>query len=68
MPITENDLEKDKMVDFEWINKIHPDYEEINEAVWENLYELFKEGKVLVSSLELVALHIIKIVLLVGLI
>ncbi len=45
------------MVDFEWINKIHPDYEEINEAVWENLYELFKEGKVLVSSLELVALH-----------
>ena len=57
VPITENDLEKDKMVDFEWINKIHPDYEEINEAVWENLYELFKEGKVLVSSLELVALH-----------
>lgn len=60
VPITESDLDKDRMVDFEWINKIHPDYEKINEPVWENLYELFKEGKVLVSSLELVALRIIK--------
>ena len=56
------------MVDFEWINKIHPDYEEINEAVWENLYELFKEGKVLVSSLDLWPYTLLKIVLLVGLI
>ena len=60
VPITENDLNSNRKVDFEWINKIHPDYEEINESVWENLYELFKDGKVLVSSLELMALHIIK--------
>lgn len=60
VPITESDLNSDRKVDFEWINKIHPDYEEINESVWGNLYELFKEGKVLVSSLELMALHIMK--------
>lgn len=60
VPITESDLDRDRMVDFEWINKIHPDYEEINVSAWENLYELFKNGKVLVSSLELMALHIIK--------
>ena len=60
VPITESDLNSDKKIDFEWINKIHPDYEDINESTWENLYGLFKDGKVLVSSLELMALHIIK--------
>lgn len=60
VPITEGDLYNDRMEDFKWIEETHPNYEEINRTAWRNLYELFKDGKVLVSSLELMALHIIK--------
>lgn len=60
IPIAYNDLEKERKADFEWIGSVHPDYKDIKEPSWELLYELFREGYVLINSLELIALHIIK--------
>jgi len=60
VPIAEKDLEKERRVDFEWIIEIHPDYGDIKEATWRLLYDLYHEGFVLISSLELLALHIVK--------
>ena len=45
---------------FEWIGEIHPDYTDIEESQFADLKELFRQGYVLVESLELLALHIIK--------
>lgn len=60
IPIAEKDLEKERQVDFEWISKVHPDYSEINKPSWDLIYELYHNGFVLISSLELLALQIIK--------
>ena len=60
IPIAEKDIDKDKRVDFEWIDSIHPDYKDIKKPVWQKIYELYLEGFVLINSLELIALHIIK--------
>ena len=60
IPITDKDLEKEKKDDFDWIDSIHPDYEDIKEPTWQKLYELYHDGFVLINSLELIALHIIK--------
>lgn len=60
IPVAEKDLEKERQPDFEWINTIHPNYCDIKEPAWELLYNLYHEGFVLISSLELLALHIIK--------
>lgn len=60
IPIAEKDLEKDRKSDFEWIEKIHPKYEDIAETSWKLLFSLYHEGVVLINSLELIALYIIK--------
>lgn len=55
-----NDLGKKEKSRFEWIINIHPDYTDIEDSQISDLEELFKQGYVLVESLELLALHIIK--------
>lgn len=59
-PVLLSSLPKEKMIDFEWLTRDHPDYENINQQGWRNLKELFKDGKVLIETLELIALHVIK--------
>lgn len=59
-PVLLSSLSKEKITDFEWLTRDHPDYENINQQGWKKIEELFKEGKVLIESLELIALHIIK--------
>lgn len=60
IPIDEKEFDKDRKEDFDWIGKIHPDYDDIKEPSWKLLYDLYHEGYVLINSLELMALHIIK--------
>lgn len=61
IPIGNNELSTERYnKDFAWINDSHPDYGDIKELRWQLLYELFREGFVLISSLELLALHIVK--------
>lgn len=59
-PLFIQDLNEDRQIDFEWIDMIHPEYESINTAAWDNLKQLYTDGYVLVESLELLALHIIR--------
>lgn len=59
-PLFIRDLNEDRRIDFEWIDMIHPEYESINTAAWDNLKQLYTDGYVLVESLELLALHIIR--------
>jgi DNA helicase-2/ATP-dependent DNA helicase PcrA len=59
IPIDENDLPADKKDDYAWL-KDKPDYDEIEEERWDGLRALFSEGKVLIRSLELLALMILK--------
>ena len=60
LPITIDELADEKKAGFNWIKEEHPDYDTIEESAWQNLYLLYHEGKVLINSLELLALHIIK--------
>ena len=55
-----NELDNNGKKLFEWIDEIHPDYTDIEESQFADLKELFRQGYVLVESLELLALHIIK--------
>lgn len=59
-PVVFGSLNTERKTDFEWIIRDHPDYEDINQQGWNNLYQLYHEGKVLIESLELIALHVIK--------
>ena len=59
-PVLLASLPKDRIKDYEWLTRNHPNYEDINKQGWDHLKSLFCEGKVLVESLELIALHIIK--------
>lgn len=54
------DIGKSQKAKFEWINSEHPDYENISTTRIEDLSILFKQGYVLIESLELLALHIIQ--------
>lgn len=55
-----NELENNGKKLFEWIAEIHPDYADIKASQFADLKKLFRQGYVLVESLELLALHIIK--------
>lgn len=55
-----NELENNRKKLFEWIAEIHPDYADIKASQFADLEKLFRQGYVLVESLELLALHIIK--------
>lgn len=54
------DIDKDVMKKIKWISEIHPDYADIDEEQLADLKVLFRQGYVLVESLELLALHIVK--------
>ena len=54
-----NDMGKDKSASFIWIDKSHPDYVNITAEQMSDIGGLFREGVVLVESLELIALHIV---------
>lgn len=60
VPLFVQDLKEDRKIDFEWIDKFHPEYESIETATWDNLKQLYVDGYVLIESLELLALHIIR--------
>lgn len=55
-----NELDNNGKKLFEWVTEIHPDYTDIEESQFADLEKLFRQGYVLVESLELLALHIIK--------
>ena len=55
-----NELDNNGKKLFEWIAEIHPDYADIKASQFADLEKLFRQGYVLVESLELLALHIIK--------
>ena len=54
------ELTDEQKVDFAWITQRHPPYEDINESAWSLLCNFYTEGKVLVESLGLLALHLLK--------
>lgn len=54
-----NDMGKDKSASFTWIDKNHPDYVNITAEQMSDIGGLFREGVILVESLELIALHIV---------
>lgn len=60
LPITEDEIVYERRIDFAWIKEDLPDYETIEESAWQSLFALYHDGKVLINSLELLALHIIK--------
>lgn len=60
-PIAYSELTKEQKEDFEWLTQGHPSYDSIKEPTWKLFYELFLSGKVMVESLELLALHILKV-------
>ena len=60
VPVAYNDLSKELRESFKWIVEGHPPYESISKPTWKMLYDLYTEGKVMIESLELMALHIIK--------
>lgn len=60
IPISKNDLEENRKEGFTWIDRIHPDYDDIDKPSWKKLFVLFHEGRILINSLELIALHVIK--------
>ena len=60
VPVAYNDLNKEKKESFKWIIERHPPYNSISNPTWNMLYDLYTEGKVMIESLGLMALHIIK--------
>lgn len=58
-PVDKNDLQPDEKEKYTWLDA-KPDYEDIDNEQWDGLKDLFLKGKVLINSLELMALMIIK--------
>lgn len=59
-PVEIDGLEESRRTDFEWIDTAHPEYDTIDEARWDMLYALFRDGVVLIEALELMALRVVK--------
>ncbi len=59
-PVAYCDLTEEQKENFRWITEGHPPYEDIKSPTWKLFYDLFVEGKVIIESLELLALHILK--------
>ena len=59
IPVDKNDLQPDEKEKYTWLDA-KPDYEDIDNEQWDGLKDLFIKGKVLINSLELMALMIIK--------
>ena len=59
-PVAYSDLTEEQKADFKWLTEGHPPYGDIKEPTWKLFYDLYTEGKVMIESLELLALHILK--------
>ena len=59
-PVAYSDLTEQQRADFRWLTAGHPPYCDIKEPTWKLFYGLYREGKVMIESLELLALHILK--------
>lgn len=59
-PIAIDDLSPKWSGIFDWIKEIHPDYKDVNELVWSNIGQLFHDGYVPISALELIALYVVR--------
>lgn len=59
-PVAYSDLTEEQKADFKWLTEGHPPYGDIKEPTWKLFYGLYTEGKVIIESLELLALHILK--------
>ena len=60
VPVAYSDLKEEQKADFRWLTEGHPSYCDIKEPTWKLFYGLYIEGKVMIESLELLALHILK--------
>lgn len=60
VPVAYSDLTEEQKADFRWLTEGHPPYGDIKVPTWRLFYGLFREGKVMIESLELLALHILK--------
>lgn len=59
-PVAYSDLTEQQRADFRWLTEGHPPYGDIKVPTWKLFYGLYREGKVMIESLELLALHILK--------
>lgn len=59
-PVAYSDLTEEQKKNFRWLTAGHPPYGDIKEPMWKLFYGLYTEGKVMIESLELLALHILK--------
>jgi hypothetical protein len=55
-----NDLGSNKRATFNWITTTPPDYKDIDAHNWNPITNLYRDGYVLVESLELLSLHIMQ--------
>ena len=60
VPVAYGDLTAGQKDDFKWITDGHPPYGEIQQPTWDMFNSLYAEGKVMIESLELLALHLLK--------
>ena len=58
-PVGLDSLES-RQAKFKWIDDEHPDYDTVSADRWDGLYDLFREGLVLIEALELMALRVVK--------
>ena len=60
VPVAYCDLTEEQRTEFRWLTEGHPPYGDIKVPTWKLFYGLYTEGKVMIESLELLALHILK--------
>lgn len=60
VPVAYGDLTAEQKDNFKWLTEGHPPYGEIHQPTWDLFYSLYAEGKVMIESLELLALHLLK--------
>ena len=52
------DLPDEEREEYNWLEKMHPNYDEVGDDKWRALFEFYRKGFVLVQSLELMALYV----------
>lgn len=60
VPVSYSDLSDDQKDNFKWLTECHPPYQEIPAMTWLLFYALYQEGKVMIESLELLAMRLLK--------
>lgn len=59
-PVAYSELSEEQRENFRWLAEGHPPYEEIPSATWRMFYALYREGIIMIESLELLAVHLMK--------